>query len=74
MPSFAAAAAVAAATNLVATLPRSLFEVLGKPLGLTAVQGAVPSLALTMAMCWHERTNVETALLAFRQLVRSSVR
>ena len=73
LPSFAAAAAVAAATDLVATLPRSLFQVLGKPLGLAAVQGAVPSLAVTMAMCWHERTHVDPALLAFRQLVRRSV-
>jgi DNA-binding transcriptional LysR family regulator len=74
VPSFAAAAAVAAVTDLVATLPRSLFEVLGKPLGLTVVRGAVPGLAVTMAMCWHERTHADPALSAFRQLVRSSVR
>ena len=73
VPSFAAAAAVAAATDLVATLPRSLFEVLGKRLPLTPVRGAVPSLAVTMAMCWHERTHADPAQLAFRQLVRSSV-
>lgn len=73
VPSFSAAAAVAAATDLVATLPRSLFEVLGKRLALTVVRGAVPSLAVTMAMCWHERTHADPALLALRQLVRSSV-
>jgi DNA-binding transcriptional LysR family regulator len=74
VPSFASAAAVAAATDLVATLPRSVFEVLGKPLHLTEVRGAVPRLAITMAMCWHERTHADPAQLAFRQLVRSAVR
>jgi DNA-binding transcriptional LysR family regulator len=72
--SFAAAAAVAAATDHVATLPRSLLEMLGKPLSLTEVQGAVPRLAITMAMCWHERTHVDQAQVAFRQLVRSALR
>lgn len=74
VPSFAAAAAVAASTDLVATLPQSLFSVQGSRLGLIAVEGAVPRHTVAMALCWHERTHSDPALAAFRALVRGALR
>jgi len=73
VPSFAAAAAIAAATDQVTTLPLSLFAALGKRLGLIAVEGAVPRHAVTMALCWHERTHTDPAMVEFRALVRSAI-
>lgn len=69
--SFAAAAAVAAASDLVATLPESLLRAQGKRLGLSPVRGPVPQHAIPIAMCWHERTHADGALAAFRDIVRS---
>jgi DNA-binding transcriptional LysR family regulator len=73
VPSFAAAAAVAAATDLVATLPQSLFAALGHKLGLSAFKGAVPAHAVSMALCWHERTHADPAAVALRTLVRTAL-
>jgi DNA-binding transcriptional LysR family regulator len=73
VPTFAAAAAVAATTDLVATLPASLFEGHGTQLGLRAVQGPVPVHTVAMALCWHERTHTDPALSAFRGLVRRAI-
>ena len=50
VPTFAAAAAVAAATDLVATLPVSLLAAQGTRLGLRAVEGPVPVHTVTMAL------------------------
>ncbi len=73
VPSFAAAAAVAAATDYVATLPRALFATLGPALGLIALSGPVPAHAVSMALCWHERTHADPAATAFRALVRGAL-
>jgi DNA-binding transcriptional LysR family regulator len=73
VPTFTAAAAVAAATDLVATLPATLFAAQGKRLGLRAVQGTVPAHTVTMALCWHERTHTDPAMSAFRALVRRAI-
>ncbi len=73
VPSFAAAAAVAAATDLVATLPQSLFAALGRPLGLGALRGPIPEHHVSMALCWHERTHADPAAVAFRALVRNAL-
>jgi DNA-binding transcriptional LysR family regulator len=72
--SFSAAAAVVAATDLVTTLPRSLFAALGARWGLRAAGGAVPVHHLTMALCWHERTHSDPAAVAFRALITSALR
>ena len=74
VPSFAAAAAVVAATDLVTTLPLSLFAALGRSLGLVALKGPVPPHAVGMALCWHERTHTDPAAVAFRALVRAALR
>jgi DNA-binding transcriptional LysR family regulator len=73
VPTFTAAAAVAAATDLVATLPASLFAVHGTRLGLRAVEGPVPVHTVTISLCWHERTHVDPAVSEFRALVRRAI-
>jgi DNA-binding transcriptional LysR family regulator len=72
-PAFAAAAAVAATTDYVTTLPTSLFAVLGSRLGLFAVEGPVPKHTVSMALCWHERTHADPAVAELRSLVRSTL-
>lgn len=73
VPSFAAAAAVTARTDYVTTLPASLFATLGAPLRLAAVGGPVPAQAVSMALCWHERTHADPAAVAFRALVKRAL-
>ena len=73
VPTYTAAAAVTAATDLLATLPSSLFAVQGPRLGLRSVGGPVPVHTVTMALCWHERTHTDPAMSAFRALVRQAI-
>ncbi|MFT3765187.1 MAG: LysR substrate-binding domain-containing protein [Minicystis sp.] len=73
VPSFAAAAAVVAASDLVTTMPASLLAVQGTQLGLRAVVAKVPVCTIEMALCWHERTHADPAAKAFRALVRGAV-
>jgi DNA-binding transcriptional LysR family regulator len=74
VPSFAAAAAVVATTQLAATLPRSLFLVQGARWGLRAVKGPVPEQTIAIALCWHERTHADPACAAFRALLAATIR
>ncbi len=67
---FGAAAAVAATTDLVATLPLSFFAAQRGHGSLAAVTGPVPRHAVPIALCWHERTHTDPAMLALRTLVR----
>ncbi len=69
-PSFTAAAAIVAASDLVATLPASLHGVLRSRFALAVVPGAVPSYTIEMALSWHERTHADPAARAFRDVVR----
>lgn len=73
VPSFAAAAAVASSTDFVATLPRSLLDAQGRAWGLVALRGPVPEHAVSMALCWHERTHADPAAIAFRSLVKGAL-
>jgi len=73
VPTFAAAAAVAAATDLVATLPVSLLTVHGTHLGLRTIDGPVPVQTVPMALSWHDRTHTDPAMCAFRGLVRRAI-
>jgi DNA-binding transcriptional LysR family regulator len=70
VPGFAAAAAVVAGTDLVATLPRSLVQVLGRQLGIRAVVSPVRPLTIPIKLAWHERTEHDPAMRAFRDLIR----
>jgi DNA-binding transcriptional LysR family regulator len=73
VPSFSAAAAIVAATDLVATVPSSLYEVLGPRLGLRTLAAPIPPLFVTMKLSWHERTHADPAATGFRDLVRRAV-
>jgi len=69
VPTFTAAAAVVAATDLVATVPASLIDVLGPRLGLRTVAGPVPRHTVRMFLSWHDRTHADPAMVAFRAMV-----
>src|SRR5262249_1824394 len=69
VPSFVAAAAIVAATDLVATLPATLVDVLGKDLAIRAVTTPVRPLSIDIKLCWHERTDRDPALRAFRDVL-----
>ena len=75
VPTFTAAAAVVANTDLVASLPASLVSVLGPRLSLRRVATPLAPLATTVNLLWHERTHQDPALRAFREvLVRAAGR
>ena len=69
VPTFTAAAAVVAATDYVAALPASLIDVLGARLGLRQVATPLRSVGTTINLLWHERTQQDPALRAFRNLL-----
>jgi DNA-binding transcriptional LysR family regulator len=69
VPSFVAAAGIVAATDLVATLPASLVGVLGESLGIRPIAAPVRPFAIDMKLAWHERTEHDPAMRAFRTLV-----
>jgi DNA-binding transcriptional LysR family regulator len=73
VPTFTAAAAVAASTDLVATLPSSFVASHGSRLGLSPLKGPVPAHDVSISLCWHERTHADLAMVAFRTLVRRAV-
>jgi DNA-binding transcriptional LysR family regulator len=69
VPSFIAAAAVVAQTDLVATLPGNLIEVLGERLGLRVISAPAPKITTEIMLAWHERTHDDPPMRAFRDLV-----
>jgi DNA-binding transcriptional LysR family regulator len=69
VPTFIAAAAIVAATDHVASLPASLVQVLGPRLGLRRVATPVAPVGTTVNLVWHERTDQDPALRAFRDLL-----
>ncbi|WP_426735745.1 LysR family transcriptional regulator [Myxococcus faecalis] len=73
VPSFTAAAAVVATTDLVATLPESLVSEKGARFAVQAVDAPIPPHTVRISMCWHERTHVDPAARYFRELVRRGV-
>lgn len=74
VPSFTAAASVVASSDLVTSLPSSLFAVLRGPFRLGVVKGPVPPHAIAIALSWHERTHADPASAAFRDVVRRALR
>lgn len=69
VPTFTAAAAVVSATDLVASLPETLVEVLGRRLGLRVVATPLAPVTATINVLWHDRTHDDPALRAFRELL-----
>lgn len=73
VPTFTAAAAVVAATDLIASLPASVVVMLGQRLGLRTIGSPVPPPTQAIHLVWHERTHRDPAQQAFRKLVVRSV-
>lgn len=73
VPNFIAAAAVIANTDLVATIPSTLMELLGERFGLRVIIGPVPKFVNQIRLVWHERTNNDPAMRAFREVVTRAV-
>src|SRR5262245_8153865 len=69
VPTFTAAAAVVAGTDLVASLPASLVDVLGPRLALRRVATPLGPAGTPINLLWHERTHRDPAQRAFRDLV-----
>ncbi|HKO47648.1 MAG TPA: LysR substrate-binding domain-containing protein [Polyangiaceae bacterium] len=69
VPNFSAAAALVSNTDLVASLPGTLLETLAAPLGLRAVATPLHPVSAMINLVWHERTEADPALRAFRALV-----
>jgi DNA-binding transcriptional LysR family regulator len=69
VPTFTAAAAIVAATDLVASLPGSLVDVLAPRFALRRVATPLAPIATTLNLLWHDRTHQDPALRAFRDLL-----
>jgi DNA-binding transcriptional LysR family regulator len=74
VPSFAAAAAIVAATNLVATLPQSFVERYGSSFGVRMLTPSAPRLTVAIKLSWHERTEHDPLMRNFREIVSSVLR
>jgi DNA-binding transcriptional LysR family regulator len=72
VPTFTAAAAVVSATDLVASLPATLVDVFGARFGLRVVATPLRPFTTTINLLWHERTEHDPALRAFRELVKGA--
>lgn len=73
VPTFFAAAAVVASTDLVATVPASLLDAVGHLLRLRALPSPVTPLPIITNLCWHERTHADSTAAGFRDVVRRAV-
>ena len=68
-PTFMAAAAVAASTDLIAGLPERLADTLSTILPIARLALPLPPFGFQMHLIWHERTERDPICRAFRQLV-----
>lgn len=69
VPSFSAACAMVAATDFIATLPRSVVEAFGASGGLRIVETPLRTAPITMYMSWQRRTHGDPAMRLFRDLI-----
>jgi DNA-binding transcriptional LysR family regulator len=74
VPSFAAAAAMVAATDFVTTLPASFVERHGASFGVRTLASPAPRLAVAIKLAWHQRTEHDPAMRVFRDMVAVAVR
>jgi DNA-binding transcriptional LysR family regulator len=72
-PTFTAAAAVVAGTDLVASLPASLVDVLGRRLSLRRIATPLAPTRTTISLLWHDRTDRDPALRAFREILLQQI-
>ena len=73
VPNYTAAAAVIAGTDLVASLPSSLLDVLGPRLALRRVATPFAPIGTAISLFWHERTEQDPAQRAFREVLADAV-
>jgi len=69
VPTFAAAATVVAATDLLAGMPRRAARMLARSLPLELLPPPMPALRFPMMLAWHERTHNDVAASYFRELI-----
>jgi DNA-binding transcriptional LysR family regulator len=74
VPSFLAAAAIVGETDYVATLPKSLVLRFGQTFGIRVLTPSAPRVSVAVKLAWHERTQHDAAMKAFRDLVATAVR
>jgi DNA-binding transcriptional LysR family regulator len=73
VPSFVAAAAIVGDTDFVATLPATLVQRFGETFGVRVLSPSAPRISIAVKLAWHERTEHDAAMRAFRELVAISV-
>jgi DNA-binding transcriptional LysR family regulator len=74
VPTFTAAASIVASTDLVASLPASLLGLLGRRLALRRVSTPLPATTTNINLLWHDRTDQDPALRAFRDVLARTVK
>jgi DNA-binding transcriptional LysR family regulator len=70
VPTFSAAAAVVASTDLVATVPERFYAAVGRSMRLRTLPLPIPELRIATNLCWHSRTQSDLLCTAFRNIVR----
>jgi DNA-binding transcriptional LysR family regulator len=73
VPSFAAAAAIAAQTDWVAGMPRRMAAAFLRQMPLTSVAMPVPAVRFRIQLVWHERTHKDAGAQFFRALILAAV-
>jgi DNA-binding transcriptional LysR family regulator len=74
VPSFAAAAAIAAQTDWVAGMPRRMALAFLRQMPLITVAMPVPPVRFRIQLVWHERTHKDAGAEVFRELIVAAVR
>jgi DNA-binding transcriptional LysR family regulator len=69
VPTFTAAAMVAATTDLVAAMPRRVAETFTEAAAIRIVEGPGPPLRFAMHLLWHERTHLDPVSACLRDVI-----
>nr|WP_272491366.1 LysR family transcriptional regulator [Corallococcus exercitus] len=72
-PSFAAAAAIVASTDLAAGMPRRIAERCRTMMGLRILELPTPPMEFQMQLVWHERTHQDAGARHFRALIQEAL-
>ena len=73
VPTFSAAVAVVAASDLVATVPQNFYLAVRDAMQLRTLPFPFPSFRLPTHICWHSRTESDPVSIAFRDLIRRAL-
>jgi len=73
VPTFIAAAAVVAATDLVSGMPRRVVQALARSFPLQILRAPGPSFAFELNLHWHDRTAHDPAARAFRAAILDAI-